>query len=165
MNMKNLIPWSRRNVPVRREDDNPFYSLQRSINQVFENFFEGFDLGPFGLGSSMTSFSPRLDVSETEREFHITAELPGMDEKDEEVSLNNSLLTLRGEKKAEKDDRRKDYYRMERSYGMFERTIPIPEGVDLDKVEASFKKGILTVSLPKSAEYQKERKRIPIKAA
>jgi HSP20 family protein len=113
----------------------------------------------------MTSFSPRLDVSETEREFYVTAELPGMDEKDVEVSLNNSLLTLRGEKKAEKDDRRKDYYRMERSYGMFERTIPIPEGVDLDKVEASFKKGILTVSLPKSAEYQKERKRIPIKAA
>lgn len=113
----------------------------------------------------MTSFSPRLDVSETERKFHITAELPGKDEKDVEVSLNNGLLTLRGEKKAEKDDRRKDYYRMERSYGMFERTIPIPEGVDLDKVEASFKKGILTVSLLKSADYQKERKRIPINAA
>ena len=86
-----------------------------------------------------------------------------MEKKDLEVSPNNSLLTLRG--KAEKDDRRKDYYRMERSYGMFERTIPIPEGVDLDKVEASFKKGILTVSLLKSADYQKERKRIPIKAA
>jgi HSP20 family protein len=68
MNMKNLIPWGRRNVRVRREGDKSFYSLQRSINQVFDDFFEGFDLGPFGLGSSMTSFSPRLDVVENERE-------------------------------------------------------------------------------------------------
>lgn len=162
MNMKNLIPWSRKNVPVRREDDHPFYSLQRSVNQVFDDFL---DFGPFALGSSMTSFSPQLDVSETDREFLIAAELPGMDEKDVEVSVSKSLLTLRGEKKNEREDKRKDYYRMERSYGMFERTIPVPEGVDLDKVEASFKKGVLTVVLPKSADYQKERKRIPIKAA
>ncbi|HEU0006055.1 MAG TPA: Hsp20/alpha crystallin family protein [Terriglobia bacterium] len=164
MNMKNLVPWGRerRNVPVRREEDNPFYSLQRSINQVFDNFlFDGFGRSPFSL---MASFSPRLDVSETDREFHVTAELPGMDEKDVEVSLSNNLLTLRGEKKDEREDKQKDYFRMERSYGMFERTIPIPEGVDFDKGEASFRKGVLTVKLPKSAEYQKERKRIPIKA-
>lgn len=161
MNMKNLIPWGRKNVPVRREDDNPFYSLQRSVNQVFDDFL---DFGPFAFGSSMTSFSPQLDVSETDREFQIAAELPGMDEKDVEVSVSNSLLTLRGEKKNEREDKRKDYYRMERFYGMFERAIPIPEGVDLNKVEASFRKGVLTVTLPKSVEYQ-ERKRIPIKAA
>jgi HSP20 family protein len=164
MNMKNLVPWSRerRNVPVRREEDNPFYSLQRSINQVFDNFlFEGFGRSPFSL---LTSFSPRLDVSETDKELHITAELPGMDEKDVEISLSDSFLTLKGEKKDEKQEKRRDYYRMERSYGMFERTIPIPEGIDSNKVEASFKKGLLTVTLPKTAEYQKERKRIPIKA-
>ena len=162
MNMKNLIPWSRKNVPVRREEDNPFYSLQRSVNQVFDDFM---DFGPFAFGSSLTRFSPQLDVSETDREFQIAAELPGMDEKDVEVSVSNSLLTLRGEKKNEREDKRKDYYRMERSYGMFERRIPIPEGVDLNKVEASFRKGVLTVTLPKSVEYQGERKRIPIKAA
>jgi HSP20 family protein len=164
MNMKDLVPWSRerRNVPVRQEEDNPFYSLQRSINQVFDNFlFEGFGRSPFSL---LTSFSPRLDVSETDKEFHITAELPGMDEKDVEISLSDNFLTLKGEKKDENQQKRKDYYRMERSYGMFERTIPIPEGIDSNKVEASFKKGLLTVTLPKTAEYQKERKRIPIKA-
>jgi HSP20 family protein len=132
------------------------------VNQVFDDFL---DFGPFALGSAMTSFNPQLDVSETDREFLIAAELPGMDEKDVEVSVSNSLLTLRGEKKNEREDKRKGYYRMERSYGMFERTIPVPEGVDLDKVEASFKKGVLTVVLPKSVDYQKERKRIPIKAA
>jgi HSP20 family protein len=165
MNMKSLVPWGRerRNVPVRRENDNPFYSLQRSINQVFDNFlFEGFGRSPFSL---YASFSPRLDASETDKEFRITAELPGMDENDVEVSLSDNLLTLRGEKKDEKEDKRRDYYRMERSYGMFERTIPIPEGIDSNRVEASFKKGVLTVTLPKSAEFQKERKRIPIKAA
>lgn len=164
MNIKSLVPWSRerRSVPVRREEDNPFYSLQRSINQVFDNFlFEGFSRSPFSL---YASFSPRLDASETDKEFCITAELPGIDENDVEVSVNDSLLTLRGEKKDEKQDNRRDYYRVERSYGMFERTIPLPEGVDSSKVEASFKKGVLTVTLPKSAEYQKERKRIPIKA-
>ncbi len=165
MNIKSLIPWSRRNVPVMREQENPFYSLQRSINQVFDNFLDGFDFSPFGFESSMTSFRPRLDVSETDSDFRITVELPGMDEKDVEVSLVNNHLTLRGEKKAEKEDKQRDYYSLERSYGLFERTVPVPEGVDLDKVEASFRKGILTVTLPKSAEFQKERKRIPIKAA
>jgi HSP20 family protein len=113
----------------------------------------------------MASFSPRLDVSETDREYHITAELPGMDEKDVEISLSNNLLILRGEKKDERKDKQKDYFRMERSYGMFERAIPVPEGADLDKCEASFRKGVLTVTIPKSPEYQKERKRIPIRAA
>jgi hypothetical protein len=80
MNIKSLVPWGRerRNVPVRREQDNPFYSLQRSINQVFDNFlFEGFGQSPFGV---YASFSPRLDASETDKEFRVTAELPGMDQ-------------------------------------------------------------------------------------
>ena len=92
----------------------------------------------------------------------VNLNVPGMDQNDVEISLSDNLLTLRGEKKDEKEDKRRDYYRMERSYGMFERTIPIPEGVDSNRVEASFKKGVLTITLPKSAEFQKERKRIPI---
>ena len=113
----------------------------------------------------MRSFTPRVDISESDKEFQVTAELPGMDEKNLDISLANSVLTLKGEKKEEKEDKRKDYYRMERSYGMFSRTIPLPEGVDLEKVEASFREGVLTVTLPKMVEAQKERKRIPIKAA
>ncbi|PYV90953.1 MAG: hypothetical protein DMG05_08590 [Acidobacteria bacterium] len=108
----------------------------------------------------MRSFTPRVDISESDKEFQVTAELPGMDEKNLDISLANSVLTLKGEKK---EDKRKDYYRMERSYGMFRRTIP--EGVDLEKVEAFFRKGVLTVTLPKTVEAQKERKKIPIKAA
>lgn len=166
MEIKNLVPWSwgRKNVPVRREDDHPFHSLQRAINQVFDSFFEGFNLSPFAdFNTSPGRFSPSLDISENDKEFQVTAELPGMDEKDVELSLSNHTLTLKGEKKEEREDRRKDYYRMERSYGMFSRSIPIPEGVDLDKVEASFKKGVLTVTLPKTPEAQKQRKKIPIK--
>ena len=90
MNMKSLVPWGRRNVPVRREQDNPFYSLQRSINQVFDNLlFEGFGQSPFSV---YASFSPRLDASETDKEFRVTAELPGMDQNDVEGSdLKNTL--------------------------------------------------------------------------
>ncbi|MEW5979300.1 MAG: Hsp20/alpha crystallin family protein [Acidobacteriota bacterium] len=167
MTIKNLVPrnWGRKSIPVRREEERPFYSLQRAINQVFDNFFEGFDLSPFSLEGCLGSFTPQIDVTETDKEFQITAELPGLDEKDMEISLANNLLTLKGEKREEKEDKRKDYYRMERSYGMFERSIPVPAGVDLDKVEASFRKGVLTVTLPKAAEYQRERKKIPIKVA
>lgn len=167
MTIKSLVPrsWGRKGLPVKREEESPFYSLQRAVDQVFDNFFDGFGLGPFSLDRRMGSFSPQIDVSEADREFQVTVELPGMDEKDVEISLVNNLLILKGEKKEEKEDKRKDYYRMERSYGFFERSIPIPEGIDLDKIEASFKKGVLKVTLPKTAEYQKERKRIPIKAA
>jgi len=168
MNIKTLVPWNwgRKNIPIRREEDHPVYSLQRTVNRVFDNFFEGFSLSSFGsLEDRMRSFTPRVDISESDKEFQVTAELPGMDEKNLDISLANSVLTLKGEKKEEKEDKRKDYYRMERSYGMFRRTIPLPEGVDLEKVEASFREGVLTVTLPKMVEAQKERKRIPIKAA
>ena len=163
MNIKSLVPWNwgRKNIPIRREEDHPVYSLQRTVNRVFDNFFEGFSLSSFGsLEDRMRSFTPRVDISESDKEFQVTAELPGMDEKNLDISLANSVLTLKGEKK---EDKRKDYYRMERSYGMFRRTIP--EGVDLEKVEAFFRKGVLTVTLPKTVEAQKERKKIPIKAA
>ena len=167
MTIKSLVPrtWGKKNLALNREEDNPFYSLQRAVDHVFDNFFGEFGLGPFSLDRRMGSFSPRIDVSEADREFQVTVELPGLDEKDVEVSLANNFLTLKGEKKEEKEEKRKDYYSKERSYGMFERSIPIPEGIDLDKIDASFKKGVLKVTLPKCAEYQKERKRIPIKAA
>jgi HSP20 family protein len=168
MNIKTLVPWNwgRKNIPIRREEDHPVYSLQRTVNQVIDNFFEGFSLSPFGsLEDRMGGFTPRVDISESDKEFQVTAELPGMDEKNLDISLANSVLTLKGEKKEEKEDKKKDYYRMERSYGMFRRTIPLPEGVDLEKVAASFRKGVLTVTLPKTVEAQKEWKKIPIKAA
>jgi HSP20 family protein len=149
-------------LPVKREEDNPFYALQKDINAVFDNFFRDFDLLPQRFG--FEGFSPKVDVVESDKEIKISAELPGMDEKDIEVSVNKEAVTIKGEKKAEKEDKGKDYYRMERSYGAFSRTIALPVEVNIDKVEAKFSKGILSIVLPKAESALKETKRIAIKA-
>ena len=108
---------------------------------------------------------PAVDVSETDKAYEITAELPGMDEKNVEVKLANDVLTIKGEKQDEKEEKRKDYYMRERSFGSFQRSFQVPDGVDADKIEANFKKGVLTVTLPKSTEAQKAEKKIAVKAA
>ena len=108
---------------------------------------------------------PPADVSETDNAYEITAELPGMDEKNVEVKVANGVLTIRGEKQDEKEEKKKGYHMRERSYGSFERSFQVPDGVDADKIEANFKKGVLTVILPKSAEAQKAEKKITVKSA
>jgi len=107
---------------------------------------------------------PAVDVTQTDKGYEITAELPGMEEKDIDVKLANGILTIRGEKRDEKEEKKNDYYVRERSFGSFERSFQVPENVDTDKVSASFKKGVLTVMLPKSAEAQKTEKKIEVKA-
>jgi len=168
MAITDLIPWKRdgeKNVPVKREDSDPVYSLQRNMNRLFDNFFDNFSLASFEpFGKSFDAFNPTVDVSETDKEIKVAAELPGLDENDIEVSLARNVLTISGEKKEEKEDRGKNYYRMERSYGSFRRTVPLPVEVESDKVEAKFKKGVLTVTLPKTAAAQKQAKRITVKA-
>lgn len=167
MPFKSLLPsvWRRQDVPVRFEEEHPFYSLQREMNRLFDDFFRGFDLTPFGtLTERLGTFSPSIDVREDEKEICVTAELPGMDEKDIEVLLTEDALTLKGEKKEETEDKGKDYYRMERRYGSFNRVIPLPQGIDTKKVSAVFKKGVLTVKLPKTEEVKVKGKRIPVKA-
>ena len=108
---------------------------------------------------------PAVDVVESEKTYEVTAELPGIDEKNIEVKVANSILTMRGEKQEEKEEKKKDYYLQERHYGSFERSFEIPEGVDPDKIEAIFKKGVLTVTLPKKVEAQKPAKKVEVKAA
>lgn len=105
---------------------------------------------------------PSIDVRETETEFVVEAELPGMDEKDVSVTLNNGILTLKGEKKSEREEKKDDYHLMERSYGSFQRSFRVADAVDADKVNASFDKGVLTVTMPKRPEAVKTEKRIPI---
>jgi len=162
MDIKSLIPFGRKSIPVRREEYDPFSLLRQEMNRIFDNFNRGFWLEPFE--SRFEGFSPRIDVTESDKELKITAELPGMDEKDIDVSLNKDTLTIKGEKKEEKEDKGKDYYRSERSFGSFSRTIPLPSEIDTDKVKAEFKKGVLTVTMPKTAEAIRETKKIPIKA-
>ncbi len=106
---------------------------------------------------------PAADVSETDKAYEITAELPGMDEKNIEVKLANGVLTIKGEKQEEKEEKQKDYHMRERSFGSFQRTFQVPDGVDSDKIEASFKNGVLSVTLPKSPEAQKAEKKIAVK--
>lgn len=167
MAITDLAPWrwGDRKVPARSEEGDPFYALQRRMDRLFDDFFNNFGLARFGpFGESWGAFSPRLDLSESEKELRVSAELPGLDENDIQVSLAQNVLTISGEKKEEKEDKGQNYYRMERSYGSFQRSIPLPCEVEGDKVEATFKNGVLTVTLPKTAEAQKRTKKISIKA-
>ncbi len=106
-----------------------------------------------------------MDLVEKDKEYEITAELPGIDEKNVEIKLSNNTLTIKGEKQEEKEQKDKDYYLSERRYGSFQRSFQLPEGVDVDKIDASFAKGVLTVKLPKTAEAHKAEKKITVKAA
>lgn len=158
MPITDLVPWKRgeKQVPVRRQEEHPLSSIQGEFDRLFDEFFGGFGLAPSG------PFVPQVDVVEGDREIKVSAELPGLDEKEVEVTLSNNVLTISGEKKEEKEDRGKNYYRMERSYGSFQRSISVPLEVDTGQVEATFKQGVLTITLPKTAAAQK-RKRIPVK--
>ncbi len=152
----------------------PFESLRQEIDRLFDDFGRGF-WRPFGrsLFAAEPLFRreptlptmPAVDVVESEKAYELTAELPGMDEKNIEVKVVNGNLTIKGEKQEEREEKKKDYYLHERNFGSFERSFGIPEGVDADKIEANFKKGVLTVTLPKKAEAQKPAKKIEVKAA
>jgi len=166
MPITDLIPWRKReekSVPIRRESEQPIGLLQRDFNRMFDEFFRGFGLAPFrGFGEQWDMFSPRVDVAERDKEIEVSLELPGMDEDDIDVTLSRDTLTVSGEKREESEDRGQNYYHMERSYGSFRRSIPLPAQVDENKAQATFKKGVLTISLPKTAKAQ-SRKRIPVR--
>lgn len=168
MAITDLVPWrwGDKKLSIRNGDEqDPFYALQKRMDRLFDDFFNNFGLTRFGdFGESWGAFSPRLDLSESEKELKVSVELPGLDENNIEVSLDRNALTIKGEKKEEQEDKGQNYYRMERSYGSFQRIIPLPCEVEGDKVEATFKKGVLTVTLPKTAEAQKRTKKISIKA-
>lgn len=161
MTMRNLVPFGKKSVPVKRGEAHPFSLLRREMDSLFDNLFRGFDVEPFE--SRLGAFSPSVDVTENDKEIKISAELPGMDEMDIDVSLQSDMLTIKGEKKEEKEDKGKDFYKMERSYGSFSRTIPLPVEVETDKAEAKFKKGVLIITLPKTAKAVSETKKIAVK--
>jgi HSP20 family protein len=106
---------------------------------------------------------PAVDLAETDKAYTVTAELPGMDEKDIDVSINGDMLVIKGEKRQEKEEKNKNYYLSERSYGQFQRSFSLPTGIDRDKIAAEFSKGVLTLTLPKSAEAQQQQKKIEVK--
>lgn len=162
MSMKSLLPtfWN-----DHRKAAEPFGSLHREIDRLFDDFSRGFMPAlSTGDGQNQAALAPRIDVAETDKAIEITAELPGVDEKDVEVTLNDDVLTIRGEKKSESEDKQKDYHLVERSYGMFRRSMTVPAGIDAEKISADFAKGVLKVTLPKAPETESKAKKIKVKA-
>ena len=161
MEIKNLIPFGKKKIEVRREEENPFAMMQREMNRVFDSFNRTWGLGAYPDFTG--AFMPRLDVTEDAKAFTVTAELPGMNEKEIDLSISGDTLTIRGEKKDEKEDKNKNYYYSERSYGSFMRSVPLPRQVATDQVSASFKKGVLTITLPKTAAALESTRKIDVK--
>jgi HSP20 family protein len=166
MTIRDLIPWGRNErstVPstMRGEEMSPFLTLHREMNRLFDDVFSRFEGGMPSLLGRMPSW-PSIEAVETDKDVRVSAELPGLDEKDIEVLVDEDVLTIRGEKKAETEDKERRF--SERYYGRFERVIPLPFAIEQDKVEASFNNGVLTVTLPKSAKAQEKAKRVPIGA-
>jgi len=162
MGIRDLVPWTKgHQLPTRQEPFDPFLTLHREMNRLFDDVFRGF--GPLGLvGNPLMEGQftwPRLELSETDKSVTVTAELPGLSEKDVQVEIANGVLSIRGEKKAERSDDSK--FVSERYYGSFEREISL-EGVEEDKAQADFKNGVLTVTLPKSVQSNRNVKRIAI---
>jgi HSP20 family protein len=162
MAIRDLVPWTKgQQLPTREEPFDPFLTLHREMNRLFDDVFRGF--GPLGqIGNPLMEGQfawPRLELSETDKSVTVAAELPGLSEKDVQVEIANGVLSIRGEKKAERSDESK--FVSERYYGSFERQISL-EGVEEDKAQAAFKNGVLTVTLPKSEQSSRNVKRIAI---
>lgn len=162
MAINDLLPWRKEGskVEIERRRDDSYMDLQSQMNRLFDDFFTNpFGLTPFlGNIESGGTFMPRIDIKETDKEIKVSAEVPGMDEKDIQVRLANNVLTISGEKEAESEDKDSRYHRIERSYGSFRRDIQLPAEVDEEKVTATFAKGVLTVVLPKQGNFPQGRK-------
>jgi HSP20 family protein len=167
MAIRDLIPWNKgQPLATSRDAFDPFLTLHREMNRLFDDVFRGFgsfgSLGRFAAPLMEGQFSwPKIELSETDKIVTVSAELPGLSEKDVEVEIANGVLSIRGEKKAERNDEGR--FLTERYYGSFERQIHL-ENVEQDKASAEFRNGVLTVTLPKSEQAARNVKRIAINA-
>jgi HSP20 family protein len=158
MTIRSLVPGSRRRTALMRAEDNPSCALRREMDDLVEGFFRGFDAEPFE-----GKFSPAIDVAESDREITVRAEVAGIDKKDIDVSVTRDALTITGEKKEDREDKGEGYWHSERAYGSFSRTIPLRKEVDRDKISASYRNSVLTVTLPKTGAAAEEGRRVSIK--
>lgn len=169
MVFQEMVPWKRgRQSGLLRDGSEgfPLGSLQRRMNRMFDDFFGDFgDISPSAsrfLNREGVAFIPRIDVSDSEKETVVTAELAGIDEKDVDITLQDGVLTIRGDKKVERDEKEECYCLIERSCGTFSRSLALPAEVEQDKIKASFKNGVLTVRLPKLPAEESKAKKIEI---
>ena len=169
MDLKSLVPWrnSKSSVPAAREEYlDPIMSFRREMDRMFEDFFTGF--GGRGLqsgGNGWQGLTPMIDVAEGDKDVVVRAELPGLDDKDFEVTLAGDVLTIKGEKKAEHEEKNGDTHYMERRFGSFSRAVRLPFEVNDETVDAKYDKGVLTIRVPKPADAQKAVRRIEVKAS
>jgi HSP20 family protein len=167
------VPVKHEQAPAPAATWPSLQSLRGQIDRLFDDFSiwtspfgrRAVDIGTLWRPELTWGEAPAVDFSETGDAFEITAELPGLDEKNIEVSIANGCVAIKGEKAEEKEEKKKNYYLHERHFGSFERRFRIPEGVDPEKIEASFKKGVLTVTLPKRKEAKTPEKKVEVKAA
>jgi HSP20 family protein len=144
------------------QDEFTLNALQRRMNRMFDDFF-----GDFGRGGleAASRFMPQIEIAETDEQIRVTAELAGLDEKDVEITLHDNVVTIKGEKKQQREQKNERRFLSERSYGAFSRSITLPDNVQQDNIEAAFRKGVLTVTLPKIAPEESKAKKIEIKTA
>ena len=168
MTIRDLIPWSRQEnrlpAPIGAERErlsSPLLSLHSEVNRLFDGVFQYFGV-PAPQGLERNWAWPNLELGETDTEVRISAELPGLSEQDVDITVEEGVLTLRGEKKSQVENKHRGY--TERSYGRFERQIGLPRGIERDKASAAFKDGVLTITLPKSGAANENVRRIPIEA-
>ena len=188
MNLKKWIPWNwfkkeeadaGRSIPVMRAGSQDIghalggsiAQFHREIDRLFEQMLRGFDRIPFGSSHPLLPtldggmLKPTLDLGATETDYTITVEIPGVDQKDVSLEIAEDTLTIRGEKHREQEDSGKNYYRMERAYGSFQRVLSLPEDVDQERIRASFKNGILTIAMPRKALPEANVRRIEVQHA
>jgi HSP20 family protein len=164
MTERNIVSRKPSPIESRRTEDDPFITMQRRMNRLFDDFMSPLP-GLLHYEEMGASFTPRVDMEEDEKEIRVTAELPGMDAKDIYISIQRDVLTLRGEKSSEHEEKKGQYHRIERSYGSFERQIPLGVEVDAEKVGADLKDGVLAITLPKPAGEAAKTRRIDVKGA
>lgn len=154
----------KRNGELTTRREPLFQSLQQEMNRLFEDFKHGLSFPQRPWFEPITEYNAKIDVKDNDKEIVVTAEIPGVDMKDIDVSLRDDGLVIKGEKREEKEENEKGYYRMERSYGSFYRFIPMPNQLDPSKVTATYKNGVVKVVLPKTAETAKTEKKVDVKA-
>ena len=160
MRVSDLVRWKAANLEQEQRD--PVEGTRAEINRLFDDFLR--DFRSMQQGGPLNAFNPSMNLSETEQTIEATIELPGLDENDIDVSLGPEGLTIKGEKRTEQEDEGTNYVRRERSYGYFSRTVPLPsQSIDRDKVEASFEKGVLRVTIPKKEAEPDSRRRIEVR--
>ena len=186
MELKKLAPWNwfkkeeeetGVSLPVGRSGQafserrpySPLSQLHQEMDQLFDQFFDGFAPNPTHRGGIFSNslsdglLRPTLDIGATDKEYAISVEIPGVDQKDIKLEIVGSTLTISGEKKQEKEKNEKGYYRVERAYGSFKRVLSLPEDADQNSIKANFKKGVLEITLPKKSVATTEMKQIEIK--